>query len=91
MDRSSCLNNTDTRDIAAPAPAGQWTQNAFAASFNGRLKDECLIETPFGNLAEARQTIETWGIDLYEDDSVNRGMGFTCPHRVLAIKLAEEW
>lgn len=38
-------------------------QNAFAESFNGRLRDECLNETLFANLAEARRIIETWRID----------------------------
>ena len=38
-------------------------QNAFVESFNGRLRDECLNENLFGNLAEARRIIETWRID----------------------------
>jgi len=38
-------------------------QNAFVESFNGRLRDECLNENLFGNLAEARGIIETWRID----------------------------
>ena len=32
-------------------------------SFNGRLRDECLNEHIFGNLAEARKIIENWRID----------------------------
>ena len=42
---------------------GKPMQNAFVESFNGRLRDECLNENLFGNLAEARQIIETWRID----------------------------
>ena len=38
-------------------------QNAFVESFNGKLRDECLNEHIFGNLAEARKIIETWRID----------------------------
>lgn len=38
-------------------------QNAFVESFNGRLREECLNENLFGNLAEARRIIETWRID----------------------------
>jgi putative transposase len=32
---------------------GKPMQNAFVESFNGRLRDECLNEHIFGNLAEA--------------------------------------
>ncbi len=42
---------------------GKPMQNAFVESFNGRLRDECLNEHVFGNLAEARRIIETWRID----------------------------
>ena len=38
-------------------------QNAFAESSNGRLRDECLNEHIFGNLAEAQKIIENWRID----------------------------
>ncbi len=38
-------------------------QNALVESFNGRLRDECLNENLFGNLAEVRRIIETWRID----------------------------
>ena len=37
--------------------------NAFVESFNGRLRDECLNEHIFGNLAEARKIIENLRID----------------------------
>ena len=39
------------------------TQNAFVESFNGQLRDECLNETLFSSLAEARETLETWQED----------------------------
>ena len=42
---------------------GKPMQNAFVESFNGRLRDECLNEHIFGNLAEARRIIENWRID----------------------------
>lgn len=42
---------------------GKPMQNAFVESFNGRLRDKCLNENLFGNLAEARRIIETWRID----------------------------
>ncbi len=43
---------------------GKPVQNAFAESFNGRLRDECLDETWFWTLAEAQVTIEQWRIEF---------------------------
>jgi hypothetical protein len=37
---------------------GKPTQDSFIESFNGRLRDECLNEHLFANLAEARRIIE---------------------------------
>ncbi len=42
---------------------GKPLQNAFIESFNSRLRDECLNEHVFLNLAEARETIEAWRRD----------------------------
>ena len=42
---------------------GKPTQNGFIESFNGRLRDECLNEHLFSNLAQAREIIEAWRID----------------------------
>jgi len=42
---------------------GKPVQNAFIESFNGRLRDECLNEQVFVNLAEAREIIEAWRHD----------------------------
>ena len=42
---------------------GKPMQNGFVESFNGRLRDECLNEHLFANLAQARQIIEDWRID----------------------------
>ncbi len=38
-------------------------QNAFVESFNGSLRDECLNENLFSNLAEAKTIIENWKKD----------------------------
>lgn len=38
----------------------------YAESFNGRLRDECLNESWFVSLADARQTIEQWRVDYNE-------------------------
>lgn len=42
---------------------GRPKQNAFIESFNGRLRDECLNETLFLTLEEAREIIEAWQLD----------------------------
>ncbi len=42
---------------------GKPTQNAFIESFNGKLRDECLNETLFSSLADARETLEAWQED----------------------------
>ena len=42
---------------------GKPMQNAFAESFIGRFRDECLNESLFGSLAAARRLIAAWRID----------------------------
>jgi putative transposase len=55
------LKWTQTRSVEwhfiAP---GKPQQNAFVESFIGRLRDECLNETLFGSLAEARSVLDAW-------------------------------
>ena len=42
---------------------GKPMQNAFAESFNGRLRDECLNANWFTSLSDARRKIEAWRED----------------------------
>ncbi|HEV2715837.1 MAG TPA: IS3 family transposase [Terriglobales bacterium] len=42
---------------------GKPVQNAYAESFNGRLRDECLNANWFTSLQDARRKIETWRQD----------------------------
>lgn len=42
---------------------GKPQQNGFIESFNGKLRDECLNETLFGTLRDARKTLEEWQED----------------------------
>ncbi|GLS40648.1 hypothetical protein GCM10010869_62450 [Mesorhizobium tianshanense] len=42
---------------------GKPTQNASVESFNGRFRDECLNDTLFSTLAEARSAITSWKED----------------------------
>lgn len=60
---------------------GKPVQNAYAESFNGRLRDECLNETWFVSLPDAQQTIEAWRIDYNERR----------PHSSLAHRTPEEF
>ena len=57
---------------------GKPMQNAFVESFNGRLRDECLNEHIFGNLAEARLIIEDWRID-YNTPRPHTSLGGLAP------------
>lgn len=45
---------------------GKPAENAYAESFIGRLRDECLNENWFSSIREARDIIETWRRD-YND------------------------
>ena len=42
---------------------GKPTQNAFVESFNGRLRDECLNETLFTSMPQARAVLAAWRQD----------------------------
>ncbi len=42
---------------------GKLQQNAFVESFNGRLRDECLNETVFTSLRQARAVLAAWRAD----------------------------
>ena len=60
---------------------GKPQQNAFAESFIGRLRDECLNETAFSTLTEARLLLADWRADY------NR----VRPHSALADQTPEEF
>ena len=45
---------------------GKPIENAYAESFIGRLRDECLNENWFVTLDHARELIENWRIDYNE-------------------------
>jgi len=45
---------------------GKPVENAYAESFNGRLRDECLNTNWFMNLKHARNVIEDWRRDYNE-------------------------
>ena len=53
---------------------GKPQQNAFIESFNGKLQDECLNETLFSTLAEARKILEIWKED-YNTERPHSALG----------------
>lgn len=57
---------------------GKPTQNAFIESFNGKLRDECLNETLFSSLVEARETLEAWQED-YNNQRPHSALGNLTP------------
>lgn len=72
----------DARGVALQfIEPGKPVQNAFAESFNGRLRDECLNQSWFVSLTDAQETIEAWRVDY----NVVR------PHSGLADRTPEEF
>ena len=57
---------------------GKPMQNAFAESFIGRFRDECLNENVFTTLTEARSLIEEWRID-YNTNRPHTSLGGMAP------------
>jgi putative transposase len=57
---------------------GKPQQNAFAESFFGRLRDECLNETLFTSLAHARELLSLWKND-YNTVRPHSGLGNLSP------------
>lgn len=58
---------------------GKPVQNAYAESFNGRFRDECLNESWFVSLADAQRTIEAWRVD-YNVTRPHSGLDSRTPH-----------
>jgi len=48
-------------------PARQTEQNGFVESFNGSFRDECLNETLFTSLDQARTKINEWKEDYNQN------------------------
>ena len=61
-------NRIDWHFIAPGKPQ----QNGFIESFNGKLCDECLNETLFTALADAKETLNEWREDYNHNDHIHR-------------------
>ncbi len=57
---------------------GKPTDNAFAESFNGRFRDECLDQHWFASLEEARRIVEDWRVE-YNTERPHRALGQQTP------------
>ena len=62
---------------------GRPMENGYVESFNGRLRDECLNENWFADLAEARETIEAWRQD-YNQCRPHSALGYRTPEEFAA-------
>jgi putative transposase len=57
---------------------GKPAQNAYAESFNGRLRDECLNANWFTSVNDARRKIEAWRQD-YNQERPHSSLGYLPP------------
>ena len=67
-------NDVNLRHIEPGKP----NQNAYIKSFNGRLRDECLNEHWFLNLAHAQTLIEAWRRE-YNEERPKKALGGLTP------------
>jgi putative transposase len=65
---------------------GRPVQNAFVESFHGKLRDECLNASWFGNLWEARGKIAAWK-EEYNEERPHSALGYVAP-RAFARRMA---
>ena len=68
---------------------GRPVQNAFVESFHGKLRDECLNASWFGNLFEARVKIAAWK-EEYNEERPHSSLGYLTPRefagRIAALR-----
>jgi transposase InsO family protein len=58
-------------------------ENGYIESFNGRLRDECLNEHWFMNMAHARSVIERWRLE-YNTERPHSALGYLTPAQYAA-------
>ncbi|MBU2337076.1 MAG: transposase, partial [Alphaproteobacteria bacterium] len=80
-----CQETTVEWHYIAP---GKPMQNGFVESFNGSFRDECLNETLFSSLTQARAAITAWKED-YNRNRPHSSLGNITPSE-FAIKMAME-
>jgi putative transposase len=78
-------NGIDWHYIAPGKPQ----QNGFIESFNGKLRDECLNETLFTALADAKETLKEWRED-YNQQRPHSSLGNLTPQEFTEKKTLEK-
>ena len=68
---------------------GKPMQNGFVESFNGSFRDECLNETLFSSLAQARAAIATWKED-YNRNRPHSSLGNITPNEFATKMILEK-
>jgi len=74
LDLWACQHGV-TLDFSRP---GKPTDNAFAESFNGKVRAECLNTAWFLSLDDAHRKCETWRRD-YNEERPHSSIGDKCP------------
>ena len=68
---------------------GRPMENGYIESFNGKMREECLNEHWFVDLADAREKIEAWRVD-YNTRRPHSALGYQTPaefaHRAVALR-----
>lgn len=57
---------------------GRPMENGYIESFNGKMREECLNENWFTDLADARERIEAWRVD-YNTQRPHSALGYQTP------------
>jgi putative transposase len=65
---------------------GKPTQNAHVESFHGRLREECLRVSWFGNLYDARQKVTGWKME-YNEQRPHSSLGYRTPSEFARVAL----
>jgi len=68
---------------------GKPQQNGFIESFNGKLRDECLNETLFSSLKDAKQTLKEWKYD-YNQNRPHSALGNLTPQEFVEKKTLDK-
>ena len=66
-------------DRTGAHPAGKPVQNAYAESFNGKFRDECLNVSWFRNLWDARRKIAAWLVQ-YNQERPHSSLDYRTPN-----------
>jgi putative transposase len=71
--------------LSARLPCSACLQNGSIESFNGRFREECLDQSWFTSLAEARRVIEAWRLD-YNQQRPHTSLRMQTPAAFAAVR-----